>query len=310
MVAFTRLPLDNAPAGGALRYTFSSDARGTFLVRVIDSRNAELLAAMRFVDVMGATFDIAPVVRRAFAPRPATGATALCPATDRTAEISVAVYAEGSATPLLTAPVRTFLAVSPPLSYASILTSMPAERLLGAGECDELLLLPAVAQGVTITAEGRGMSVMRAFDLAATTPAILRIDSADFPGAERISVDAGACGTVGYTLLPMPSGSMRLAWRTSRGSVEHHTFPFVESREAEVDAGAARERIIVRSACVGEEAAEALSEIVSSPDVWIAERNSYTRVSVVSRRAAVSRRGVLSSIEIELSIPQKQKPWS
>ena len=103
-----------------------------------------------------------------------------------------------------------------------------------------------------------------------------------FPGAERVTVDAGTCGTVVYSVTPAVQGQVRLAWRSSAGSVEHYTFPIVrtttvrtERREAEgpqgrVVAAAETDReIVLVSAYETRSMLEPLAELTATAAAWI-----------------------------------------
>jgi len=62
---------------------------------------------------------------------------------------------------------------------------------------------------------------------------VFRLDTRDFPEAETLTVDAGACGSVAYTVISAPTGARRLAWRSSAGGIEHYTFPVEKSESVE-----------------------------------------------------------------------------
>ena len=105
---------------------------------------------------------------------------------------------------------------------------------------------------------------------------LFRFDTRDFPGAERVTVDAGECGAVNYSVIPAVRDGVRLAWRSSAGSIEHYTFP------------------VVRTMTVRAERREA------EGPVWIAEGDVYTPGCVVTDEAVVRRHGTLCCLEIAI----------
>lgn len=154
---------------------------------------------------------------------------------------------------------------------------------------------------------------------------VFRLDARDFPQAERLTVDAGACGKVVYTLLPAAEGARRLAWRTEAGSVEHYTFPVertvtvaalrrqirtAEGAEVAV-AASAETTLLLESAYEGRAVLDALAGLLAAPQVWLAAGDDYTPVSVVSEQATVLRDGGTNRFEIAVRPARKASlPWS
>ncbi len=310
MVTFTRIPAQHATLGGSLNYTFASDAPATFLLRMTNARTGRHISTVRFVGVSGATFDVAPILRRTVSFKPAVGDTGLSMASSRYVEVDVALYDAEGTTLLVAASTRTFIAAVPAVVFPSIATTMPAVRLLGYDECEELLLLPDTAQTLRVRGEGTTEIAEREYALEAMQPVILRIDARDFAGAESVTVDGGTCGTVTYHLMPVQAEGVRLAWRSSRGSVEHYTFPVVCERGVVAEGSASRERWRVVSAYESEAVVGALAEMLSSPQVWVSGRNSYIPVEVTTKSAVVRRAGAMSMLEIEFLTTENPQSWS
>lgn len=153
---------------------------------------------------------------------------------------------------------------------------------------------------------------------------LFRIDTRDFPGAERLTVDAGGCGKVAYTLLPAPEGARRVAWRTAEGSVEHYTFPVekavrlktcktrvcgCEGVAATIDD--AESRLWLESACEGRGVLRALAGLTASPQVWLAEGDRYTAVDVLTDEAEVPGPGMPGTFGLLLRPTCKPSlPWN
>ncbi|WP_418992910.1 hypothetical protein [Alistipes sp.] len=220
---------------------------------------------------------------------------------------------------LTTAPQRTFLACETPVAAPALLTTIPLCRMIGPAECDELTLLTAGPIRVAVTARSPYSDTAEVHRIQSAGLHLFRVDLGDFPDAETLTVEAEACGTVCYTVVPPPEGACRLAWRSQAGSIEHYTFPVVLDTTVRVvrqratsTGGAARwkERTTtLRSAYEVREVLEPLSEILSAPQVWLLQNGSYTPVEVASDQATVQRHGAMSFLEIVLR-SKTRTPWN
>lgn len=153
---------------------------------------------------------------------------------------------------------------------------------------------------------------------------VFRLDTRDFPEAETLAVDAGACGSVAYTVIPAFSGAQRLAWRSSAGGIEHYTFPIEKSESVETTRQRAygaeghlvartrtERRTVLVSAYEPRAALEGLSEVLSSPDVWLAGDDGYTAIDVVTEKSVLHRHGAVTCLEIEIRPKRKTgMPWN
>lgn len=221
-------------------------------------------------------------------------------------------------------PACPLLASRESLSGPALLSTMPAQRLLAPGECDELTLWSDAPLSVTVIARQGDTAAAHAYRTAAGGLHLFRLAADDFLGAESLTVDAGPCGTVSYLLTPLPEGSVRLAWRTAAGSVEHYTFPAVRSMTVEGDkrrirspeglaatAGRAERRLCLESAFERPEVLEALAELTASVQVWRVDGQGYTPIDAVTRQAVIDRRDALGTLSVEIrSTRNDAVPWS
>ena len=246
------------------------------------------------------------------------------PGTSGTADQSAAATVSGPILPIsVITPARTFLAASEAVAPPAILTTMPAARLLPDGASDELTLLTAATQSVTVIARSGDTTTAVSYPVSGEGLHLFRLDARDFAGAETLTVDAGACGTIHYTLVAAPADGVRLAWRSSAGSVEAYTFPVETTAAVEatksraygpdghIAAARQERRRTLRSAFEVRAVLEALAELTASPEVWLVTPAGYEAVDVVSERAVVHRHGTLSCLEIEIRPRRKTRlPWS
>lgn len=332
MMQFTQIPRQYAPLGGELRYAVEQAAAGDIDIRIVDAAGGNgtgdpsvqagdgtaLLGAKRFAATASASFDAAPYLRRRLQFVPATGGTGFHTAAGRTVTAVVEAAADGTTETV--SPARTFLPGSQAAEAPCLLTSMPLSRLIPEGACDELTLLSAGACTVTVTAQAGDTATAESYRVAEAGLHLFRLDTRDFPGAESLTVDAGPCGVVLYSVIPARQEARRLAWRSSAGSVEHYTFPVVRTTTvrsvrqqaygpdgrtvatAETD----REALLV-SAYEGPQVLEALAELTASPGVWSVDGDVYTPADVVTGEAVVQRHGTLSCLEIVVRPTRKTR---
>ena len=164
-----------------------------------------------------------------------------------------------------------------------------------------------------MTARTADSLTAESYSVRTSGPLLFRIDTRDFPGAETLSIDFGEIGTVEYTVVPAVREAVRLAWRSSAGSVEHYSFPVVrevtKSTQKQRACGPeghvvvpqrSERRTALASAYETPEMLEALAELTETPEVWIAGEEIYTPANVLTDEATVLRRGTMSCLEIEI----------
>ena len=342
---YTRIPQQYAPLGGELRYAVSQETAGNIDIRIVDAAagsaagigaavspggadragtrgpvgdGSALLGAKRFAAVAEAAFDAAPYLRRRLHFTPATGRTGFYPAEGRTVTAVGEVAGTDGEAAAAIAPARTFLPGDAP-GTPGLRTSMPLVRLIPEDACDELTLLTDGPCIVTVTAEAGDTATAESYRASEAGLHLFRLDMRDFPGVERVTVDAGTCGTGSYSVTPSVQGQVRRAWRSSAGSVEHYTFPIVrtttvrtERREAEgpqgrVVAAAETDReIVLVSAYETRSMLEPLAELTATAAAWIVTEKRYIPVDIATEEAVVQRRGTLSCLESAIR-PKRKK---
>ncbi|WP_302585698.1 hypothetical protein [uncultured Alistipes sp.] len=323
MLSFTTQPADCVPAGQRAEYRLACDPAQTVDIRITDSQTDELLGTKRFVDVAEAVFDAAPVVRRhiAFAPESGT-ATGFIANTDRICSVKVSAAPTDAPAQAVVSSASVYYAATEAAPIPSLLTAMPLQRLLAPGEQDEITLLKYGLLRMTVTAKGPAGERTQNYTSTSTPIHLFRLCADDFPDAEQLTLDFAGVGTVVYTTAPKPHDACRLAWRSRAGSLEHYTFPTevcatVEASKTRIcgpdgystTASTEKRRTRLRSAYETRAAAEALAEIVASPQVWRVAGGRYEPVDVVTDTAVLQRQGVLNMLEIEIRPCKTDRPW-
>ncbi len=104
--------------------------------------------------------------------------------------------------------------------------------------------------------------------------------------------------TLKYYIIDPPKNMMRLAWISSRGSLEHYTMPFMVSESVQSDGS---REYTLRSALEIYEVREALAEIISSEAIWIAIGEEYLEVEMISSEIELSPEQDLATVQFKIS---------
>ncbi|MFR4235286.1 MAG: hypothetical protein ACLT1W_02270 [Alistipes onderdonkii] len=323
-MTFTQIPPEYAPLSGE-PVTPSPRRKPPPSTCASRMRNGTLIGAKRFAGVTSASFDAAPYLRRTVAFVPTTGSTGFRMADGRTVTAYIeaqAAQATGTA-PTVHSPLRTFLPCRTNVTAFALLTSMPLVRLISHGESDELTLFSDEAVTVTVTAQSGTTTTAESYRTATGGLHVFRLDTRDFPEAETLTVDAGACGSVAYTVISAPTGARRLAWRSSAGGIEHYTFPVEKSESVEtirqraygaeghlVARTRAERRTVLVSAYEPRATLEGLSEVLLARRLAGGGRRLHGGRRV-TEKSVLHRHGAVTCLEIEIRPKRKTgMPWN
>ena len=318
---FSSIPEAYAPVGAQLRYTLTGGSTDETVVRILADGD-RLLGTKRFTEPHPISFDAAPYLRNAFRFTPQRGRSGVFTAADRLLNVVVEASCGGETIRSLARPC---VAADCPFARPSLLTVMPANRLLTPDGCDELTLFATGPLRITVTAE-QG-DTLSAESYAVPTAGLygFRVAAADFAGAERLTVDLGACGSVSYTVLPAPDGARTVAWRSRAGSIEHYTFPVVQRVERRIAKRRAcgaegllthavthEERVELQAAYEVPEVCAALADLLAAEQVWwLDEAALYRPIDVLTEQCELHRHGSMRAPVITVrSTLQHDSPWS
>lgn len=320
---FTTLPSSYAPIGASLHYGIAEVTSPSVDLRLCTDDD-RLLGTKRIVDQTAFTVDVAPYLRAATSFQTPTrpSHSGFLSLDDRS--ITLVVELDDGLTTLRSEP-RTFLVATTPAIAPSLLTALPHERLLAPSECDLLTLRIEAPMSVQLV-EHRSDGSFRTHTYSTTASGIVGFGVAadDFPEAERLTLDLGACGSVHYTLLKHPEGAVRLAWRSHTGSLEHYTFPQVQCHRIEVRKQRGygiegyrtfrvehEERLRLQSAYEVPATMQALAELLTAMQVWWVREGRYEAVEVVTESMEIARNGVVDLLSIEIRSTLKNRSlWS
>lgn len=306
---FTQIPSDYSPLHTPLLYSFSDSTPRTFDLALLDLNMEETVGAKRYIDTQSGAFDAAPYLRRRVSFHPQRGSTGFVDAWDRT--VPAAVEIDGIRTP-----ARNFLPCKTAAAAPALLTTVPWNRLIARGECEELTLLTDSPCTAAVDAFRNGETRTTSFTARHAGLILFRIDTADFPDADVLTLRFDRFSRIVYEITTPTTEGRRLAWRTLAGSLEHYTFPVVKEELLETERSGflapdgtrpgdvrTSHRYTLLSAYEPSRMLAALGEIPSSPQVWLVEEGRYTPVEVMTASSAIRRHGSLCNLELQLRIP-------
>ena len=208
-------------------------------------------------------------------------------ATDRSVALSVG-YNDGANR----SPVIHFTASQGRLPNPTALGGFSQERIISAGECDEVLF--KLPKGARLTAECRfegeesGTQMCELFIGVSDIYAVI-VDADEIlalnPAAECfdfvVAMSGSVVGRIHYEVATAVAGSVRLAWLNTEGFISYHTFRGVPSErlvtsrsECQTQGGTQTLAVeswrecTLRSGYLSAEGVERLSGIATSPRVW------------------------------------------
>ncbi|MCH5335456.1 MAG: hypothetical protein J1D86_06620 [Alistipes sp.] len=305
-------PPSPAPLTGPVIFTLQSE-QPTLDITLVDADSDTPLAGRRIRTSDGrALYDAAPLLRRLMFLRPSGGETGLF--ADDDTFFRVRLEAGGAVSPVITC------VCAAPSGRVSAITAMPYARTIRYGECDRILFYAPEPFEAGITAFTSSARDVRTYEWNGDPCTVcLRLRTSDFDeDTQRILVTVNGTAAAEYTFAPQLPGSVRAAWRTPIGSVEHVTFPAVVRREMVVDrhtlqtpAGILVPDVVqaTETTALSDYDTDAMTAatagIIASTQVWeVDQLGTYTPVGVLGTRTTLSRFGKPSNMELTLRAPQ------
>ncbi len=314
---FIKLPPEGASVFGALCYVFEPQQTAQTLdVKILDATQNTTLGRLRFYNTQHLECDISPYLLALAdcSPLPPISPTGVYPATDREINIELRVtYNTLPDTPGQPSvfheersPRRRFVFARQRLAGNEIRSSLPSQRLAGFSDSEEILFHNLSPIRITLTATGRKPMPIRTFEVREAGQHIFCLNCSEYPDAEKITVEIEKAGRIEYTMIRRPRGSVRMAWTSRYGSVEHYTFPVVQEIDRHRVKNAARSevRCTLRSAFENRAMMEGLSEIISSAGVWMLDKGTLRTVDILTDTLKIHEHGSLSVADIVICTPQ------
>ncbi len=299
---FINTPNNFASMWEELTFEYSTSSQTDLLFEIIDDVSGETLGVKKFYSTTSAKINIAPLLFEKMLPEASYVTTSgmLLP------EVGF---------PRIRAQVGSdttsgiyFTYAKEQLEAPEILSSMPLQRALYKGECDQVAVV--AEEGTTLS------YIISAEPIDESKLALFKSVISSISGGARVfylnadhyndtykSLTFGAyqdgelIGEVNYSLSDQSQAGYRLAWISSRGSIEHYTFPTL-TEESYLSSGTTEKTL--RSAYGTAQEVEALSEIISSPTVWSVSGSSYTPIEVETSEISIRKEGTLMIANIKI----------
>lgn len=321
---FYKYPDAYAPVGAGIPAIFGLqlDAPDNIDLRIRKTESNRLLGGKRFVNVSRADIDVAARIRSVMAFTPSTGKTGFKSTDGRLIRACVEALHPGSETIELTSETRTFIPGDQSAQSSGLRTAMPLNRLIPAGEADEISLFNNNCCTVLVSGSGRDSTVAEQFESSQYGWQVFRLNTADFPDCDTITVDTGIGESIVYTVIPASQNAVRLAWESHTGAIEHYSFPTVrqtsllveklrtESPEGYlVTAAETLRKTTIVSAFELPEVLEPLAELTSARNVWALKRDIYTPIDILTDEVVIQQHGTLCALELAFR-PKTASSWN
>lgn len=317
---FTKIPEAHSSFRDKLVYGFDTEAAAHDVeLKIINADTGETIAAKRLYGISQGEVDIAPYLRRAVKgqlPPKVDG----CGVVECGMQCRVKVEADG-----VMSPVRRFIAARVNLSepYTPLMTQI-AQRTMACDEFDIITWFahPEIVVEVVVESFGKGNEslTIKPSGVGQQAVAVSALDFSNSPTDLRATVwvDGVATTVVEYEIKPNLRGARRVAWLNGSLSPELYTFPLRKSvliestrrhmasiwgsEAAEVESS---NQLKLLSAYEPEKQLNALSEILSSPRVWLVEGADVKSVELHTERVLLSPTEGMGIIEIDLQAAEE-----
>ncbi len=296
---FVNIPENFGSLWDDLVYEFVITQPEDLLFEVWDDNSGRLIGVKKFYSSAYAKFNIASILRYEVLPNMAIYKSGFFVAND--GYVAVTVKCGDDVTP-----VRLFTLRREESKRSSLMSSMPLKRYVEYGDSDVLRLameeafMPSAKVKVTYSGGKEESIVFRSEQSGQVHCFVVNTSQLEEnPRSMKVEVDLDDESSVNldYRFMVASDSSVRLAWISSAGGVEHFTFPRVSQQ---VIRGDGEMELTLRATLGSAEELMALSEILTSIKVWRVTKEGYSLVEVVSDELPLRCDGVLQVAEFKI----------
>ncbi len=320
---FTEIPNNLSSLYSELSYSYYTSLASDLTFKIFENETDELIGVKKFYQTSSAQLNIAPHVRPFAMPTIEPLGMGFV-SSYRQGNVSIYITVEEDD---VTSASRQFSLSRGEVETPGLISSLPAVRSISDGESELLQICGAVGSAVTVEVKEYLTSWNSSYErpyvngdfeeglVASTTYSQTPSDgnillfnyvaSSNREGEvlpiERVvvKVKQGAVdiAELTYHIIEPVEESLRMAWLSECGSVEHYTFPVVKGAYLGDDFCKSLDLV---SAFEGYATRVALAEIVRSPRVWALVDGAYVAANVESGGISVSSTGELGCVEIRV----------
>lgn len=319
MLTFIQQPKDFTPITQGVLFTIESDSVSDMFIEIFDTQNHSLIGSKVVKGRKSAVIDIAPYVAALITPTTSQSTTcSIDQAPAKMFHIEVSTADSFIESRIVT------LSDNSEYPQQTVHTTMPLERTISLGECDDIRLY--TDKQCTIAAQ-----------IVASPGQVISLESVSQSGAANIHLATDSfssntemiyidiyCNdtlekTLRYKVVPKFKNAVRIAWRSPIGSIERFTFPILKRKSYTVDKSIARNSnsesqiischgatlLIVQSGSVKQSLAEALAQAILATNVWI-ETDTLSKAVVTDNEVTTHAFKSLASITLTLKCNEKE----
>ncbi len=314
----TKISEDFAPVCGGILYELNteSESPSDLTVEIVATESEEVVATQQLWGVTESVINIAPYIARFEQMAPiANDHCSIVEAESATYHIRIGT--------LCSEPI-TIGANREEITAPSVPTAMPLSRRIAYGECDELPIVAEAGESIAVSISADNGETLSLEHSAICGVARLHLATRNFDSGIsslviNIARDGKPFAEVLYAITPPISKGIRLAWISESGYIERYTFPVVHKASRKVEKQCLRGAdgvlstnilsqsiLSVASRYEPRKTIEALSQILSSPKVWIEQGGKFKEVEVQNLVVEYNLFGAPSIVELEVCEWQKE----
>lgn len=310
---FTQTPNNYQSLYNEIDYQLELDEINTTLVQITDCNTGELLGVKKFYSTQSFSVNVAPIIRPYAIPNTPAIATQF-----ETAErygyatVKLFVATEDGSESYISTPL-TFTISKSNESETGAITKLPTQRLISVGESDSITVRCETGFEINAyvkyyaAADEENSEVLLDSTTFSSTPdysgiVTFHLLAKEVEGAERIEVifeqANNQIAQIDYYMVERPNDAIRVAWVSSRGSVEHYTFAQTDAYHEYAES----RQIALVSAFETFATRAAIAEMIASPKLWIADGDSYVDGYVVSDYIDTAPIDAIATLSVKIEI--------
>ncbi len=305
---FTQTPNNYQSLYDELNYQLELDETTTAMVQISDYNSGELLGVKKFYSTQSFSVNPAPIIRPYAIPASPAIATQF-ETTERYGYVTVKLFVESAdgSESYISTPLTYTLSKSTESTTGAV-TTRSTDRLISVGESDTLTLRCEHGFEIDVRVNYYGADdLLLESKTYSETPddsgiRVFHLLAKEVEAAERIEVVCEqanvAIAQFNYYIVERPDDATRIAWVSSRGSVEHYTF----AQTSECQEYAESRQMSLVSAYETYATRSAIAEMIASPKIWIADGGSYIDAYVISDYIDTAPLDTIATLSVKIGV--------
>lgn len=320
---FTQTPNNLSSLYSELIYTFQSSSTTDMTIQIYEDETDELIGVKKFYSTDTAQINVAPHIRPYAMPTIDIYSMGfITPYRNCNVSVYLKMYEQNS-----TSTARQFTLSRGDIEAKGLVSSLPQLRTIADGESEQIYVAAESGDQVKVVVQsylddwsesyqkpyldGEFVATLVSSTTYSTTANDGAMEIFNFVASSNkvseeqiervvvsVYVDSVLTQSVEYTVVARGDESMRMAWISERGSIEHYTFPIIKESGVDGDSGAS---VTLTSAFETYDTRCALSNIARSPMVWLLRNGEYELVEPMNSSLSVAPTATLGTIDIKVS---------